>query len=295
MPEDVSLRVRGLFLEQFGGEVIGGGEIRFRCPAPHHDDSHPSACWNESKGCWHCLGCGAKGSTSQLYAVLAGSERGSLARTVHRPRPLPSERGRGSSSIAHDIWKRETLTAGSSLVEAYLASRGITSPIPVSLRFHRSLLHKESARSWPAMVAGIELPEGGRLAAIHRTWLRPDGKGKADVEPQRKVLGSIRGGAVRLAPIGDTLLVGEGIETTLSGMQLFDLPGWAALSTGHMRKLVLPPEVRSVQILADSDDGGAGIAAAQAAAALWRREGRQVEVWPAPAGKDWNDVLREAR
>ena len=55
--------------------------------------------------------------------------------------------------------------------------------------------------------------------AIHRTFLARDGVGKAPVDPQKMMLGPCRGGAVRLAPAGDVLMVGEGIETCLAAMQ----------------------------------------------------------------------------
>jgi hypothetical protein len=41
------------------------------------------------------------------------------------------------------------------------------------------------------------------------------------------MFGPCRGGAVRLAEVSDLLMVGEGVETTLSEMQATGLPGWA--------------------------------------------------------------------
>jgi hypothetical protein len=124
---------------------------------------------------------------------------------------------------------------------------------------------------------------------VHRTFLARDGSGKAPVQPAKMMLGPCRGGAVRLAQTGDTLLVGEGIETTLAAMKATSLPGWAALSTSGLRSLNLPPNVRTVTILADGD--AAGEAAAQAAALRWRREGRRVRIARPPQGLDFNDVL----
>ena len=42
------------------------------------------------------------------------------------------------------------------------------------------------------------------------------------------------GGAVRLAPAAEKLMVGEGIETVLAAMQATGMPGWAALSTSGL-------------------------------------------------------------
>ncbi|WP_455478089.1 DUF7146 domain-containing protein [Bartonella sp. B10] len=44
----------------------------------------------------------------------------------------------------------------------------------------------------------ISLVEGGQSFAIHRTDLCEDGT-KANVEPQKAMLGSVTGGAVRLS------------------------------------------------------------------------------------------------
>jgi hypothetical protein len=48
--------------------------------------------------------------------------------------------------------------------------------------------------------------------AIHRTFLVPDGRGKAPVSPAKMMLGPCRGGAVRLGEAGEVLMVGEGIR-----------------------------------------------------------------------------------
>src|SRR5260221_6509377 len=61
-------------------------------------------------------------------------------------------------------------------------------------------------------------------AFIHRTWLQPDGLAKASFREPRLSLGPIGGGAVRLPPPGELLLVGEGNETTASGIAATRLP-----------------------------------------------------------------------
>ena len=52
--------------------------------------------------------------------------------------------------------------------------------------------------------------------AVHRTYLRPDGSGKAEVHPAKAMLGAALGGAVRVADGHGPLVVAEGIETALS-------------------------------------------------------------------------------
>jgi len=73
---------------------------------------------------------------------------------------------------------------------------------------------------------------------------------------------------------------------------LFGLPGWAALSAGGIKNLLLPPEARRVVIAADNDANGIGWKGALTAARRWSFEGRQVRIdMPPVPGIDWNNVL----
>jgi putative DNA primase/helicase len=125
--------------------------------------------------------------------------------------------------------------------------------------------------------------------AIHRTFVARDGSGKAPLASQKLMLGPCRGGAVRLGPANNVLMVGEGLETSLAAMQARGYPAWAALSTSGFLTLDLPHEVRDVIVLADADV--AGEAAARGAALRWKREGRRVRIAHPPRGLDFNDLL----
>jgi len=157
----------------------------------------------------------------------------------HRPRLL--EVGSDGLAVVKRIWRSATAAPGT-LVETCLQSRSLTTPVPPTLRYAR-LRHRESAQTLPCMVAAVQAADG-RLSGLHRTYLRPDGRGKADVEPVKKMLGACRGGGVRLAPVGRRLALCEGIETGLSIRQVCpDLPVWCALSAGNLDRVQLPPEV----------------------------------------------------
>jgi phage/plasmid primase-like uncharacterized protein len=186
------------------------------------------------------------------------------------------------------IWN-ESRPATNTPVQTYLRSRGITIAPPLTLRFHPALLHRPSGLAWPAMIAVVTLDRA--ILGVHRTWLKQDGSGKAPVEHQKMSLGPVHGGAVRLAPVADRLMVAEGIETALSVMQAVGGSTWAALSEAGMRALVLPPEVQDVIVCADGD--AVGEHAATMAAVRWRSEGREVRIAKAPPGKDFNDLLVE--
>jgi hypothetical protein len=183
-------------------------------------------------------------------------------------------------------------------VEVYLRSRGITLPTPPVLRWLRYCLHR-NGNYYPAMVAPI-VNVAGEQVSIHKTFLRPDGSGKAGLpkDEQREVYGPMKGGAVRLASprAGSVLLVGEGLESVLGAMQMFGLPGWAALNAGGIGALELPEEVREVAIAADNDANGVGERKALIAQGRWHREGRHVEILtPSAVGADFNDELLRGR
>jgi putative DNA primase/helicase len=175
-----------------------------------------------------------------------------------------------------DLIVAAAMPIAGTVAEYYLKSRSLADPAASDLVFHAGLAHRESRTSHPAMVAIVRNQSGKRIA-IHRTWLSAGGNGKANVEKPRMMLGPVTGGAVRLAEIGSDKVLGvaEGIETALSVMAACpNLPVWATLSAAGLERVVLPPEVRSVVILADHDASGTGLRAAEALAACCRRARR---------------------
>jgi putative DNA primase/helicase len=176
--------------------------------------------------------------------------------------------------------------------ESYLRrGRGLVGiELPADLRFAPALRHGPTDNTWPAMIAAVRCVDG-RVIGVHRSYLRPDGDGKAPVAPSKMTLGPIGGGAVRPAPAGPHTIVGEGIESTLSAMAGSALPGWAGLSAVGIRRMVLPASVGTITIAADSDP--VGIQAAEDAARRWHAEGRTVRIaLPPDPHVDWNDALR---
>lgn len=262
------------------------------CPA--HDDATPSLALRDGDDGRVLVKCHA-GCPQE--AVIAALRRNGLWEGINRlwrpgPRlkpvePLIDAEPNRRREFAVAIWASARPAAGT-LVETYLASRGLRIGPPSALRFHPSLKHPAGVR-WPAMVAVVTRGADDTPVGIHRTFLAPDGSGKAPVEPQKMMLGPCRGGAVHLGTDTDRLMVGEGIETCLAAMQATGRPAWAALSTSGLRRLDLPDDLHEVTILADGDPPGE--TAARDAARRWRREGRDVGIARAPAGMDFNDVL----
>jgi putative DNA primase/helicase len=187
---------------------------------------------------------------------------------------------------------KELMRARGSRVEKYLNSRAITLLPESEIFYHPRLWHDFDHREWPAMVAGIH-DVSGKVIGVHRTYLRYDRPGKAPVDPYSPKL-SLKykpGGAAHLGEAGPVLVIAEGIENALSVSQRTGLPSWAALGT-NMVNIDLPDIVQEVLIAADGD--AAGRDAARRAGYRWQRLGKRVRIMEAPAGHDWNDVLRGA-
>jgi putative DNA primase/helicase len=199
------------------------------------------------------------------------------------------------TAAALDFWRHETADPHGTAIERYWLSRGLSLPIPQTIRASRSWLRHPSGGTRPALIALVQHVEHGAVA-IHRTWIAIDGSAKASLIPPRLSLGPVGGGAVRLAPAGETLVVAEGIETAASAMQMAGIPGWAALCANGIARLILPPlsTAATVIIAADNDINGVGECAARTAAQRWLAEGRRVRIAiPPMPGSDWNDALRQ--
>lgn len=195
------------------------------------------------------------------------------------------------SNAAKRVWTESQSIEGT-LAEVYLRGRSISCNLPDTLRFHPRCHHGPSRGAFPAMVA---LVEGGEGFAIHRTFLRSDGKGKAGLPAGDKLmLGSVGGGAVRLADALGQLVVAEGIETALSlASGLLPKPAtiWASLSTSGLRSLRLPELPGQLAIATDPDPEGrkaAGVLAKHALELGWR-----VSILEPLDDRDFNDILQQ--
>jgi hypothetical protein len=265
-----------------------------RCPA--HDDRAPSLSIADARDGKVLVRCHAGCDQHDVIAALRArgvwdADGRRPIRFSCKPDGVPPAETDGDAArraeAALAIW-RGSQSADGTPVEAYLRSRRLAIPIPPSVRFHAGLKHPSGA-VWPAMVALVTHGVDGKPIGIHRTFLARDGPAKAPVEPAKMMLGPCRGGAVRLGPVGNLLMVGEGIETCLAAMQASARPAWAALSTSGLRSLDLPRDVCDVIVLADGDEPGE--AAAQDCACRWKQEGRRVRIARPPQGMDFNDLL----
>ena len=259
------------------------------CPA--HEDRTPSLSIRDGDGDKLLTHCHARCSPTAVWSAL--QDRGLVERRGDRPAPRrPARAGRTDPGIplnrerALEIW-RATQPAIGTLAEDYLHGRGITIPIPHTIRYHPAVKHADTGLHLPCMVAAT-CDVDRHVTGIQRTYLTLYGR-KAPLNRPRMALGALTGGAVRLAPTVDRVWLTEGVEDGLALMQIMDEPAWAVLGTSGYKSVVLPDKIKQVILAPDGDN--AGQAVIQEVAHRLAGQGREVRAAKLPAGRDWVDVL----
>lgn len=140
---------------------------------------------------------------------------------------------------------------------------------PPDLRFAPSLWHPYAQTRHPAMVAVIRGPDGTPWA-VHQTFLVLADRGlwtKASFQEKgwsKLALGRFAreapdgsdrtiGGCIRLGPPAPEMTGGEGIETSLSWMQIYRRSGLSFVSSNNMPNVDLPFACRDFLYGADKD------------------------------------------
>jgi hypothetical protein len=280
---------------QRGGQVFDAGR-RWIGPGPGHsraDRSLSVMIADDGRALVHSFA----GDPFRICADYLGLERARPASRADLDRlraQRDAERRRTEAEAERfcgEVW-RQGAPIEATPAETYLFRRGLIYE-GAALRFHPAAPRSRDPEGAPrhrAMVAAVQRQDG-RALGLHCTYITPDGL-KASGDRSRLMFGRTSEGAVRLFALGPegVLAVAEGIETALAFEALHGVPTWAALSTSGLSTFRLPPVVRRLIIAADSDDSGAGMAAARA---LAERASRScvVQIRPAPEGSDWADVL----
>lgn len=257
-----------------------GHRLRGQCPVCKAGEGKvkDGPFWvDDAKGKWGCFAgqgdCERGGDAVRLEQLLRGgspreiAERfagpgytppqraqvveGSAARS--RPDETPTDADGRKALHAARIWKEARAVSPGSLVDLYLAARGLGEAVRAVLRgevrYHPEVFYgvvpegvrlPEGAQTralrdgrlgllLPAMIVAVRTPEG-RTGGIHQTFLRADGSGKARVKRPKSMLGPQAGhgrpGGALLSPMDGEwrdrpLINGEGIETVGSAAELY--------------------------------------------------------------------------
>jgi hypothetical protein len=249
---------------------------------------------NWTGGLWICRACGGASPSRTCPCQQAHGEQAVDDRPPRRPVPPPKVEidpvAVRRRELAQETW-RQTEAIADGLPFDYLARRrGIAHWDCDRVRWHPRCPWKGGTAG--CIVVPVTDHATGYTVGIWR--IKPCLKGPVE----RLGLGPVKHNAARLfdAP-GPELIVAEGAEDALSAHALFGVPAWAALSAGNMARLILPPRIQQILILADRDepkeDGRqVGLEAAHELARRLRAEGRGAEVRWSRIGKDANDALR---
>jgi hypothetical protein len=280
---------------------------------------------------------------SQALTEAEMADRRARAARAEAAREADEARARARAiADARDVWDAAARFPNTP-VAGYLALRGLTlRRVPDCLRFAPDLPYTvqiegkwREVHSGPAMLARITAPDGSFMGC-HRTWFdlsAPQGKAQiahpttGEALARKKTLGSVKGNAIRLtgAHRSGTLVMGEGIETTLSAGMARALPDamfWAGVSLGNMggsretgkglkfagiprmdddRAFLPPPWVTDLIFLMDGDSDPRNTRATlqaglRRAIATRRQTGGlplRARIAAAPRGMDFNDVLQQ--
>lgn len=240
-----------------------------------------------------------------------------------------AERRKKGGSNALGLWLKADMLKPDkfvgSLLETYFLSRAIDlssgllarqRPLPGALRFFAShdyhTADGEVLEGFPCMAALMSGP-AGQAQALHRTWLRPDGGGKADLpDPDengaRKIWGPPNGAVIRIAKGAKNLtpeeaekrahkgplIVTEGIEDALAvTLAMPEHRVWAAGTLGNIGNIPVLPCISTITVCRDNDwEKPQAVKSFERAIAQLKKSGRPVFVARSPKGKDMNDLLK---
>jgi len=252
----------------------------------------------------------AKGGPLELIKIAYGCDfKEAILRAqeiLRKPRPICKAILDDKTVIARDnqkvqqLWKAglclgtaTNLDKRTKIALEYLKRRGVFDVRSREMRAVPRLLHYPSGTFFPAIISAIRNPLGS-LIGVHRIFLSGNTYDKAEVTPNKMILGNCKGGAVMLTPRGDSEILGlaEGIETAMAAHILNpDIPVWSVLSTAGLTSFEPVKGVNQYKIFADNDKPG--IDAANKLKNKLAKVGCSVTiVIPSTDGcKDFNDQL----
>ena len=295
-------------VQTLGGDLYDQGR-RANIPAPGHsaEDRSVSLLLEDDRVVVHTFGDGDWRAVLDFLrdqrlidaanAPLDGPGRPVGARPA---RPVVSRLERRDAAMR--LWEGGRAVVGT-LSARHCPLRGVERPLPGPevLRHNTEAAvsaYRRQGYTRPALLAAIHDVDG-IFTAVEVTYLAANSARASDLRLPRKTVGPAPGGcAVQLDPAAPEMLVGEGVFTTLSATERFDLPGWALLSSRNLRVWSPPEGVRSVLIAADRGKDGEASAARLQARLSAGGVAASIALPPAPFG-DWNewsdDVRRQAR
>lgn len=275
-----------------------GEEIVIKiCPWCQGDTSKIDNQWKlnikNNDGRYLCHRCESKGNWLTLQKELNGSAGQQYVRSKSKLKKVK------------ELWDKAIPLSDSTArpVRKYLENRGLSSDLICDeFRYDPDHQYFEGGGSplfeSPALISRVK-DEKGNLCGVHRIYLTNDGQ-KANVDTPKKVLGGVKGGAIRISEATSVLGLAEGIETALAVQEGTSIPMWSTLTATGMKQVVIPNTVKMIFIWADLDKSETGTNAAEELAHRLFREGKSVYVITPDCiipedqkSIDWLDIFNE--
>ena len=262
--------------ERFGTKLKRAGASEYVGPCPVCGGKDRFGV-NIKKQVWNCRGCGKGGDAiglaqhaggvtfAEAVAALSGETRASSKSSPRKRDPIDEDDDvRRRRETARWLWAQREPLAGS-IAETYLrTARGYGGPLPATLGFLKPFKDYP-----PSLIAAFAMPEEAEpgvlrvpldVDAVQLIALKPDGSGKADVEIQKRTVGSHKGVPIVVAPPNDLLAISihEGVEDALSAHEATGLGAWASGGASFLPSLAdaVPTYVETVTVVAHSDEAG---------------------------------------
>jgi len=275
---------------------------------PVHGDKNPSLSVKDSTDshgrpdvsvkCFAGAGCDYKAVKDELR------NRGLLPEWKP-PRSTGSVRNNRNNSLPAHIWEtsRHDQTAAETIQKAFAFRSIELEPIPPNIRLNN---HKGQLSIACAMQSPLDENPPAKPQCVHLTLLDEEGKKKkrSETSPSTKYQGP-KTGLVVLLPGKDNsrLVIGEGLETTLSARQAMGFSGMVCGDAGNMAGMTkMQAQFQEIFILVDSDANHAGQNAALKAAesigkankaAVWLVTPDDSCFTDSPETLDFNDLLKQ--
>jgi Zn ribbon nucleic-acid-binding protein len=268
------------------------------CPAcsalrqPRNQRKRVMRIWAESDFIsYHCVHCGASG---YARSSPSNANRADVERSLdHHRREVTLLQER--IELVRAIWDQGVDPRGTP-AEAYLRARslhlGVLGEL-ADLRFHPRCAWAEdnehpdySPGGRPTLLAAFRSIETDQIVAIHRI--------RVDVprlwpKTFRKMLGPVKGAAVKLVRVTDTLAIAEGVETAMAANQMGHGPAWAVGSAIAVERFPVLVGIRRLVLLEENNSASRNAVAA--CTRRWVDAGREVLRVVPEHGDDLDDEL----
>lgn len=286
--EELKDRLSDVFRHYGVRGVQEGSDGQCSAFCPFHDEQKPSFSFNIRTGMWTCHKEQIDGDIFDFVARASNLDSKSqfpkvmtTMAQVFAPYLLGADSAKKTAEVVN-LWQRSISInhPDAQIGRDYLLKRGIASllewhDLDSVCRFHLDVYDGETKQRFPALLFSI-VGAGSSIIGLQRIFLGAEGQ-KAEIPRPKKVLGSMRGGAIKFGEPSAKLHIAEGPETAASIHDALQEPVWSLVSVSTFKSFVLLKSISELHIWADKDRSGVG---EKAAFELARRlAGKSVQVF----------------